>query len=75
MLIVRHTDETREFAYDRKSSIGRLDKALDEANANGWTVVDMSADWKKVFAFEATPTATPTPTQTPTPRKPAIPAP
>ena len=46
MLIVRHTDETREFAYDRKSSIGRLDKALDEANANGSTVEDMKKDWK-----------------------------
>ena len=41
MVIVRHTDPDREWAYDRKSKIGRLDKALDEANAHGWTVVDM----------------------------------
>lgn len=48
-LIVRHTDAAREFAYDRSSSIGRLDKALDEAPARGWTVVDMKADWKVVY--------------------------
>ena len=52
MLIVHHTDETREFAYDRKSAIGRLDKALDEANTRGWTVVDMKKDWKRIFPFE-----------------------
>jgi phosphoserine phosphatase len=40
-LLVHHTDAEREWAYDRTSSIGRLDKALDEAQANGWTVVDM----------------------------------
>ena len=51
-VIVHHTDAEREWAYDRKSSIGRLDKALDEAKASGWTVVDMKRDWKKVFAFE-----------------------
>ena len=51
-LIVRHTDAEREYAYDRKSSIGRLDKALDEAKAKGWTVVDMKRDWKRVFPFE-----------------------
>jgi len=50
--IVHHTDAEREWAYDRKSSVGRLDKALDEANAKGWTVVDMKTDWKRVFAFE-----------------------
>ena len=50
--IVHHTDAQREWAYDRKSRIGRLDKALDEANAKGWTVVDMKRDWKRVFAFE-----------------------
>jgi phosphoserine phosphatase len=40
-LLVHHTDAEREWAYDRKSHIGKLDKALDEANAKGWTVVDM----------------------------------
>jgi len=48
-LIVHHTDAEREFAYDRQSHIGKLDKALDEAAAKGWTVVDMRQDWKQVF--------------------------
>ncbi len=51
-LIVHHTDADREWAYDRKSHIGNLDKALDEANANGWTVVDMKKDWKRIFPWE-----------------------
>ena len=50
--IVHHTDAKREFAYDRKSSIGRLDKGLDEAQAKGWTVVDMKKDWKRVFPIQ-----------------------
>jgi phosphoglycolate phosphatase-like HAD superfamily hydrolase len=51
MGLVHHTDAEREYAYDRTSKIGKLDKALDEANAKGWTVVDMKRDWKKVFGF------------------------
>jgi phosphoserine phosphatase len=51
-LIVHHTDATREFAYDRNTSFGRLDKALDAAAVNNWTVVDMKNDWKRIFAFE-----------------------
>ena len=51
-LIVHHTDETREYAYDRDTSFGRLDKALDAAALNQWIVVDMKKDWKRVFAFE-----------------------
>ena len=50
-LYVHHTDAVREWAYDRQSAIGRLDKGLDEATARGWTVVDMKRDWKRVFAF------------------------
>jgi hypothetical protein len=50
-LIVHHTDAEREWAYDRNSPVGRLDKALDEAQANGWTVVDMKSDWKTIFPF------------------------
>jgi phosphoglycolate phosphatase-like HAD superfamily hydrolase len=50
-LIVHHTDAEREWAYDRNSSIGRLDKALEVANAEGWTVVDMKSDWKTIFPF------------------------
>jgi haloacid dehalogenase-like hydrolase len=49
MGIVHHTDAEREYAYDRNSRIGRLDKALDEAKKRGWTVVDMKADWKTIF--------------------------
>jgi hypothetical protein len=51
-LIVHHTDAEREWAYDRASSIGRLDKALDEAQARGWTVVDMKSDWKTIYPHE-----------------------
>jgi phosphoglycolate phosphatase-like HAD superfamily hydrolase len=51
-LIVHHTDAEREWAYDRKSAIGKLDKALDAAQAEGWTIVDMKNDWKRVFPFE-----------------------
>jgi hypothetical protein len=49
MGLVHHTDADREWAYDRASRIGKLDKALDEATARGWTVVDMKNDWKVVF--------------------------
>lgn len=49
MLLVHHTDSEREYAYDRKSAFGQLDKALDEANEKGWTVVDMKTDWKVIF--------------------------
>ncbi len=48
-LIVHHTDAQREYAYDRESHIGRLDKALDQASQNAWTVVDMKNDWKVVY--------------------------
>ena len=52
MVLVHHTDAEREYAYDRDSRIGRLDKALDEANARGWTVVSMKDDWRRVFPWE-----------------------
>jgi phosphoglycolate phosphatase-like HAD superfamily hydrolase len=48
-LYVHHTDAEREWAYDRQSSIGRLDKGLDEAKAHGWTVLSMKDDWKTIF--------------------------
>jgi hypothetical protein len=51
-LIVHHTDAEREWAYDRGAAIGGLDKALHEARAKGWTVVDMKNDWKTIFPFE-----------------------
>ena len=49
MGLVHHTDAEREWAYDRKSHIGKLDKAWDEAVAKGWTVVSMKDDWKTIF--------------------------
>ena len=52
MGLVHHTDAVREYAYDRNSPIGRLDKAWDEAARRGWIVVDMKADWKVIYPFE-----------------------
>ena len=52
MLLVHHDDAEREFAYDRQSHVGKLDKAWDEAKAGNWIVVSMKSDWKKVFAFQ-----------------------
>jgi len=48
-LIVHHTDAEREWAYDRDSSNGRLDRGLDNAAANGWLLIDMANEWKQVF--------------------------
>ena len=50
--LIHHTDQRREWAYDRDLSVGRLDKALDEARAKGWTVVDMARDWSRIYRFE-----------------------
>jgi phosphoglycolate phosphatase-like HAD superfamily hydrolase len=47
--IVHHTDDEREYAYDRDSHVGRLDKALDEATQRRWTIVDMRREWGTVF--------------------------
>jgi phosphoglycolate phosphatase-like HAD superfamily hydrolase len=52
MLLLHHTDSVREYAYDRQSPVGKLDKALDEANIKGWTVVSMKDDWKQIFTFQ-----------------------
>jgi len=51
-LFVHHTDADREYAYDRKSHVGVLDKALDQAAANGWHIVSMKDDWNKIFPDE-----------------------
>jgi phosphoglycolate phosphatase-like HAD superfamily hydrolase len=51
-LIVHHTDADREWAYDRQSSVGRLDKGLDEAKSHGWTLVDMKRDWRLIYRGE-----------------------
>lgn len=50
-LIVHHTDAEREWAYDRRSAVGRLDQALDESDKEGWIIIDMKRDWKTVFPF------------------------
>jgi len=52
-VIVRHDDDQREYAYDRKSSIGRLDRALDEAGRRDWLVVSMKSDWTRVYSDTA----------------------
>src|SRR5262245_50990760 len=52
--LVHHTDAEREWAYDRESHIGKLDKALDQAKQDGWTVVDMKSEWRTVFPAPAT---------------------
>lgn len=49
---VHHTDAQREWAYDRESHVGRLEAGLKEAAERGWVVVDMKADWKRVFGFD-----------------------
>lgn len=48
-LLIHHTDAEREYAYDRDSAVGRLDKALDAAAEQGWVTVDMQQDWAQVF--------------------------
>jgi phosphoglycolate phosphatase-like HAD superfamily hydrolase len=48
-LYVHHTDADREWAYDRASHVGRLDKGLDEAKMKGWIVASMKDDWKLVY--------------------------
>ncbi|MBA5800713.1 HAD family hydrolase [Rhizobium changzhiense] len=48
-MLIHHTDAEREYAYDRDTEFGRLDKALDAAAITGWIVVDMKADWKQIF--------------------------
>lgn len=52
MLYLHHTDAEREWAYDKDSHIGRLDKGLDEAAKNGWSVIDMKRDWKLIYPFQ-----------------------
>ena len=51
--LVHHTDQNREWAYDRASFVGKLDKALDEAREKGWTIIDMQQDWQMIFPWEA----------------------
>ena len=49
-MIVHHTDSEREFAYDRKSIVGMLDKGIDDAKSRGWHLIDMKGDWNRVFS-------------------------
>jgi hypothetical protein len=48
-VLIHHTDAEREWAYDRESHVGRLDRGLDEAVARGWVVVDMKDDWAVIY--------------------------
>jgi hypothetical protein len=48
-MLVHHDDAEREFAYDRESPVGKLNKGLDEAPRRGWSVIDMKNDWKTIF--------------------------
>ncbi|MNR34547.1 hypothetical protein D3C85_1523280 [compost metagenome] len=50
--LVHHTDAQREWAYDRQTDIGKLDKALDAAMSRGWVLVDMAKEWKRVYPFD-----------------------
>jgi hypothetical protein len=52
-VLIHHTDEVREFAYDRKSAVGRLDRGLADAQRRGWEIVDMKRDWATVFTATA----------------------
>ena len=52
VLLLHHTDAGREYAYDRESHVGKLDKALKEAKQRGWTVVDMKNDWTVIYPFD-----------------------
>jgi phosphoserine phosphatase len=54
-LLVHHTDSAREWAYDRKSLEGRLDRGLDEAGQKGWLLIDMARDWKVVYPDQTNP--------------------
>ena len=50
-LIVHHTDAQREYAYDANpKGSGKLTTALEVAPQRGWTVVDMSKDWKQIWS-------------------------
>jgi len=60
-MLVHHTDGVREWAYDRDAKVGRLDRALLEAELRSWPVVDMAKDWARVFAFEPLPATDPAP--------------
>ena len=54
-LIVHHTDDAREWAYDRGAAVGRLERGLDEAPKRGWVLIDMKQDWRVIHPFEKTP--------------------
>ncbi len=51
-MIVHHDDAAREFAYDRGSHIGKLERGLDEAGARGWSLISVKNDWKAVYTPE-----------------------
>ena len=52
-MLLHHTDAKREWAYDRDSHVGKLSRGLDEGPERGWVIIDMEADWSRVFPVEA----------------------
>ena len=48
-MLIHHTDSIREWAYDRNSKVGKLDKGLEIAKSQNWLIVDMKNDWKQIF--------------------------
>lgn len=50
-VLIHYTDEKREWAYDKESSVGHLDTGLDVARKHGWTIVDMKHDWNEIFSY------------------------
>jgi hypothetical protein len=58
-LLLHHDDAEREYAYDRDSHIGRLDKGLDDAADKGWALVSIQRDWRRVFPWSPTADASP----------------
>ena len=53
LMLVHHDDAQREYAYGPESKVGTFSDALmAEAKKNGWVVISMKNDWKRIFAFE-----------------------
>jgi len=48
-MLLHHTDAEREFAYDRDSHVGGLERGLDEGPDRGWVIVDMASDWSRIW--------------------------
>jgi hypothetical protein len=57
-MLVLHDDATREYAYGPaqglpETKVGTFTQALhNEATKDGWFVISMKNDWKRIFAFD-----------------------